>query len=912
MRIIEQLAYKITGETADFDKSINKTDKSVNELSKNMEKSSVNSNKLSTGLKAIGTGVTIAGAVYAAKKIFDISSQLVSASSEAEETKNKFNVTFSGVRDYADKTAENLSKNFGLSSQKAEQLLSDTGDLLTGFGFTQEGALDLSTQVNELAVDLASFTNYSGGAEGASAALTKALLGERESIKSLGISISEADIKQLAEDKGIVGEIDRQTKAQLTLELAVKQSKNAIGDFERSEDSFANQTRILNSKVEDLRVELGDRLLPTFTNSVKIAVNIVDQFSKIFNETDKLDDSYNDLEIATKHYNDVLADTEGKSEAVTAALIAQAKAARSAALSRLSSEYEDANAVQVKYQKTIDNTNKQIEISEKLYGGLARELGSTIEELSTLENGDDYQVVKQMGLDAGWSNDKVMDFVGTLKTYNDRIDTITKAQDKKAKADITEQQFIDNLTAAYLNNDEAAMLLFETYPKLKTVVMGNVEAYKKQQEAQEKATQRAKESYEAISKSTDLSNREAEALVNLANIKIKASKSDEEREYWAKTLSLAQEALNSNEEKATLTTKELAEQEANRTTILNDLATSVEEARNLESVLGDKYDENTALSSIYMKAIEDLIKNGEDPQSAKLSELVGLYRELNPEIKKSTENLIGTSGAIDYLTNSGLLPAWLTEVTEKTEELSKATTDWGNVTNQALNSIASTWGYLNDVQANAHEEELTRLTKNKETADTLADEELEKKLEIMEAEGASDKEMDLLKEQYLANETIRQEALDEKKNEFAEEESKRQKSLASFQALIGAAQAITQVWTDPTLPTLAKVGLSGLAGASVLAQLNAINSAPVPSYAVGTMDIPFDQTADLHKGETVLTAGITKEMKTQGITIEPKNKSNTSEMTQINVYLGSKMIASEIVKEVNTGKAGKIDIRVVK
>ena len=143
------------------------------------------------------------------------------------------------------------------------QLLSDTGDLLTGFGFTQEEALKLSTEVNKLAVDLASFTNFSGGAEGASLALTKALLGERESIKSLGIAITEADLKQYAKDQGLVfKELDRVSKAQLTFQLAMEQSKNAVGDFARTSDSFAGQLRILQGELEDVAIKVGVELLP--------------------------------------------------------------------------------------------------------------------------------------------------------------------------------------------------------------------------------------------------------------------------------------------------------------------------------------------------------------------------------------------------------------------------------------------------------------------------------------------------------------------------------------------------------------------------------------------------------------------------------------------------------------------------
>ena len=195
--------------------------------------------------------------------VIGLGAAAVKLASDFEETQSKFNTVFKDIREQANTTAKNLSDNFGLSSRASLQLLSDTGDLLTGFGFTQQEALLLSKQVNELAVDLASFTNFSGGAEGASLALTKALLGERESIKQLGIAITEADLKRFAEEQGLIfKELNRVEKATLTYQLALTQSKNAIGDFSRTSEQFANQMRILKGELEDVAIELGVELLP--------------------------------------------------------------------------------------------------------------------------------------------------------------------------------------------------------------------------------------------------------------------------------------------------------------------------------------------------------------------------------------------------------------------------------------------------------------------------------------------------------------------------------------------------------------------------------------------------------------------------------------------------------------------------
>ena len=209
----------------------------------------------------------------------------VKMASDFEETQSKFNTVFRDISDNAQTASKELSDSFGLSSRASMQLLSDTGDLLTGFGFTQEEALKLSSEVNKLAVDLASFTNVEGGAEAASKALTKALLGERESIKQLGIAITEADLKSFAAEQGLIfKELGRVEKATLTYQLALQQSQNAVGDFARTSDGFANQLRILKAELEDVAVQLGVEILPLAKDLVSSLRDLAKFTSKFSSE----------------------------------------------------------------------------------------------------------------------------------------------------------------------------------------------------------------------------------------------------------------------------------------------------------------------------------------------------------------------------------------------------------------------------------------------------------------------------------------------------------------------------------------------------------------------------------------------------------------------------------------------------
>lgn len=254
--------------------------KTLNKLDRQLRRTKKNFNE--AGKAAIKFGKNMS--LFVTLPLVTLGAALVKTASDAEEGASKFETVFKSLKKESQATAEQLKKDFGLSRAGAKELLADTGDLLTGFGFSQKSALDLSKQVQELAVDLASFTNFSGGAVGASKALTKALLGERESVKSLGISILEEDVKRqvaLNTAKGMTFETQRQAKAFATLLLAQQQSQNAIGDFARTNKQFANRIRILGARANDLAVSFGQILIPPALALVNIITSLLEALDEL-------------------------------------------------------------------------------------------------------------------------------------------------------------------------------------------------------------------------------------------------------------------------------------------------------------------------------------------------------------------------------------------------------------------------------------------------------------------------------------------------------------------------------------------------------------------------------------------------------------------------------------------------------
>jgi len=222
---------------------------------------------------------------YAIRRAISLSKEFKNAARDAEETENKFKTVFENIQDEAISTAKVFARSYKLADSTAQKLFSTTGDLLVGFGFTEKAALDMSRQVNELAVDLASFSNFEGGAERASMALTKGLLGERESMKLLGISVNENTeiFKRLVKEQiKTKGASLIQAKALATLKIAVDQSKKSIGDFSRTHKQLANQERIASEEAKKLKEKIGKKLAPTFLSATKLAIN----FFRALTETD--------------------------------------------------------------------------------------------------------------------------------------------------------------------------------------------------------------------------------------------------------------------------------------------------------------------------------------------------------------------------------------------------------------------------------------------------------------------------------------------------------------------------------------------------------------------------------------------------------------------------------------------------
>lgn len=249
---------------------------------KDLEK---NLSSASGKLKSFGKGMT----TFVTLPVLAAGASFIKLASDAEETENKFKVVFNSIEKEAKSWAQSFSQSVGRSTEDIQRFSSGLGDVLKPLGFTTEEAFKLSSSMTQLALDVASFNNRQDA--DVIRAFTSALTGERESLKTLGIVINEADVKQEAYRSGIarVGEeLTKTQKAQATVNLLYANTKDAQGDLLRTQDSFANQLKRLQSSFKNLGVSLGQILLPAATEFLVKTTSLINKFNALDVSTQKI------------------------------------------------------------------------------------------------------------------------------------------------------------------------------------------------------------------------------------------------------------------------------------------------------------------------------------------------------------------------------------------------------------------------------------------------------------------------------------------------------------------------------------------------------------------------------------------------------------------------------------------------
>lgn len=256
----------------------------LTEFSSQMQNVSREVKKSSESMKNIGGNLS----TYVTLPVLAAGGAAVKFASDYEESLNKVNVAFGDSSSYVENWAKSSLDSFGIAEGSALDMASLFGDMATSMGLPQKEAAKMSTSLTGLAGDLASFKNI--GIAEATTALNGIFSGETESLKRLGVVMTEANLKTFAFSQGITKQVKDMTEAEkvnLRYAFVLSKTKNAQGDFERTGGGAANQMRVFTESLKQVGQQLGAVILPIFTKVIAFVNEKIKAFSSL-SETSKI------------------------------------------------------------------------------------------------------------------------------------------------------------------------------------------------------------------------------------------------------------------------------------------------------------------------------------------------------------------------------------------------------------------------------------------------------------------------------------------------------------------------------------------------------------------------------------------------------------------------------------------------
>ena len=267
MATVNQVAIKILVDGKEMEATLDEFNTLTNRAGASGQRAG---GSIKQGFTAAKIGILAAAAAVTA--IIIGLNKAVEAASNFTEANNKLLVIFKSIPDAARAARDELVDAYHMSYREAAQLLAATGDVLTGLGVQEDKALELSLATQKLAADITSFSNAQGGAEAVAHALTSAMLGEREALKTYGMVIDEAMVKEELRAAGLdklTGLALKQAKAEVTLKMALTQSKNATGDAARTANDYASVQRQVEAQMENMSMQIGSIFIPLWNKVLK-------------------------------------------------------------------------------------------------------------------------------------------------------------------------------------------------------------------------------------------------------------------------------------------------------------------------------------------------------------------------------------------------------------------------------------------------------------------------------------------------------------------------------------------------------------------------------------------------------------------------------------------------------------------
>jgi phage-related protein len=261
--VAKTLTVKINGDASGLSKALGQAEGDVDGFGSKL------------GGFAKGAGLAIGGIVLAGAAL---APAVLSAGASMEALANKSATVFEGSLGDVQAWARENSAALGMTASQLTGTAAGFADLLKPMGFTAAQAADMSKQTMGLAGALSAWSGGTMTATEVSDTLAKAMLGETDGLKALGISISAADVEARLAANGtdkLTGSALEQAKALAVQQLVMEKSTDAQKAWaDGSMDSIKGQNE-MKASLENLKETAIKSLYPLFQKAVPMVTSAI-------------------------------------------------------------------------------------------------------------------------------------------------------------------------------------------------------------------------------------------------------------------------------------------------------------------------------------------------------------------------------------------------------------------------------------------------------------------------------------------------------------------------------------------------------------------------------------------------------------------------------------------------------------
>lgn len=207
---------------------------------------------------------------------------------DMEDAMGKIETVFKGSERQVEAWADTSLKAFGLAKGTALQMAGDYGGLANSMGVASYTSLEMAKNLTELTMDLVTFQNKR--ADVVKTGLTAIFTGETESLKGLGVVMTQANLQQFAYTQGIrkkISEMTEAEKVQLRYNYVMDRTAQAHGNYQKESEKATAQMELFKQGVKELGESFYEHILPIFLPVLTGINNMIEKFAGLSDGTKK-------------------------------------------------------------------------------------------------------------------------------------------------------------------------------------------------------------------------------------------------------------------------------------------------------------------------------------------------------------------------------------------------------------------------------------------------------------------------------------------------------------------------------------------------------------------------------------------------------------------------------------------------